>query len=179
MELAPSFIALLGAGLAFLLLRPNPEDIFHDVEWPVLAFFACFFVMIGGLQETGILSALAEKTAALANVNLKLYKISLLWITGIGTAMIGAVPFTMIMLPIIKHLALLAFNGDSLWWILVLGVGFSANGLPIGSAASIIGVSISKKSRSPIDIKAWLSSATIVSVASLIIVTILILLGLF
>lgn len=177
--LYPSFIALLGAGLAFLLLRPNPEEIFHDVEWPILAFFACFFVIIGGLQETGILSHFAKKTAVLANTDIRLYKVALLWVTGIFSSVVGAVPFTMIMLPIMKSLLVLGINGDSLWWILALGVGFGANGLPIGHAAGMLGVSISKKSRSPIDIKTWLSSATIISIASLIFVTVLILLGFF
>ena len=177
--LYPSFIALLGAGLAFLLLKPNPEEIFHDVEWPVLAFFACFFVIVGGLQETGILAQFAKKTAVLANTDIRLYKVVLLWVTGIFSSMLGAVPFTMVMLPIVKNLSLLGVGGDSLWWILALGVGFGANGSPIGSAASILGVSISKKSRNPVDIKTWLSTATIVAVASLIFVTILILLGFF
>ncbi len=177
--LYPSFIALLGAGLAFLLLRPNPEEIFHDVEWPVLAFFACFFVIIGGLQETGILAQFAKKTVGLANIDIKLYKVVLLWTTGIFASVLGAVPFTMVMLPIVKSLSMLGINGDSLWWILALGVGFGANGLPVGHAAGILGVSISKKSRTPIDIKTWLSSATIITVASLVVVTILILLGFF
>jgi len=177
--LYPSFIALLGAGLAFLLLRPNPEEIFRDVEWPILAFFACFFVIIGGLQETGILSQLAKKTVGLANIDIKLYKVVLLWTTGIFASILGAVPFTMVMLPIVKSLSILGLNGNSLWWILALGVGFGANGLPIGSAASILGISISKKSRSPVDTKTWLFSGTIIAVASLIFVTILILLGFF
>ncbi|MBU1061284.1 MAG: hypothetical protein KJ952_00975, partial [Candidatus Omnitrophica bacterium] len=51
--LYPSFIALIGAGIAFLLLKPDPEEILRDVEWPVLAFFTCFFVLVGGLQGTG------------------------------------------------------------------------------------------------------------------------------
>jgi len=177
--LYPSFIALLGAGLAFLLLRPNPEEIFHDVEWPILAFFACFFVIIGGLQATGILSHFAKKTAVLASIDIRLYKIALLWVTGIFSSVIGAVPFTMVMIPVMKSLLELGINGDSLWWILALGVGFGANGLPIGHAAGILGISISKKSRSPIDIKTWLSSATVITIASLAFVTILILLGFF
>lgn len=179
MELYPSFIALIGAALAFLLLRPDPEDIFHDVEWTVLAFFACFFVIVGGWHETGLLSYIAEKTAALAILNMKVYKIVILWVAGLAASFIGAVPFTMVMIPVIKSLSGSGIDIDPLWWILALGIGFGSNGLPIGSAASILGISISKKSRSPIDIKTWLSSATVVTLASLLFVTILILAGLF
>ncbi|MFC1666785.1 SLC13 family permease [Candidatus Omnitrophota bacterium] len=177
--LYPSFIALIGAGLAFLLLRPKPEEIFHDIEWSVLVFFACFFVIVGGLHGTGLLADLAKRTAVLAGVDIKLYKIALLWTTGIFSSVVGAVPFTMIMLPVMKTILELEINGSSLWWILALGVGFGANGLPLGHAASILGISISKKSRSPIDIKAWFSSATIVTVISLVFVTILISIGIF
>lgn len=179
LELYPSFIALIGAGLAFLLLRPKPEDVFHDVEWTVLGFFACFFVIVGGLQATGILSGIAGKTAILANTNIKLYKILLLWFSAIFASLVGAVPFTMVMIPVVKSLTGLGVNVDSLWWILAFGVGFGANTLPISSAAGIIGVSISKKSRSPIDTKTWLYSGTIVTLKSLIFVTVLILAGLF
>ncbi|MBU1061103.1 MAG: hypothetical protein KJ952_00060, partial [Candidatus Omnitrophica bacterium] len=112
-------------------------------------------------------------------IDIRLYKVVFLWVTGIFSSLIGAVPFTMVMLPIMKTISTLGINGDSLWWILALGVGFGANGLPMGHAASMLGLAISKKSRSPIDIKTWLSSATIVTVASLLLVTILIWAGLF
>ena len=179
MHLYPSFIALFGAGLTLLLLRPKPEEILHDVEWTVLVFFACFFVIVGGLQETAIFSTIASKTVFLADVNLKFYKILLLWVTGIFSSMIGAVPFTMVMIPVIKTVSALGINGDSLWWLLALGVGFGASGLPTGSAAGIIGLSISRKSRTPIDFKEWFSKATIIAIVSLIFVSILILIGIF
>lgn len=176
--LYPSFIALVGAGLAFLLLRPNPEEIFHDVEWQVLAFFACFFVIVGGVYETGILSDITKKTIFIADLDIRLYKILLLWFSGIFTSIIGAVPFTMVMLPVIKTLSASGINGDSLWWILAFGVGFGSNGSPVGSAAGILGITVSKKSRSPIDIKTWIFSGTLISIISLVFVTLLILAGL-
>lgn len=78
-----------------------------------------------------------------------------------------------------KTFSVLGIKGASLWWILALGVGFGANGLPIGHAASILGISLSKKSRTSIGMKVWLSSATVVTVASLMFVSILILIGIF
>jgi Na+/H+ antiporter NhaD/arsenite permease-like protein len=177
--LYPSFIALMGAGLAFLLLRPDPEEIFRDVEWPVLVFFACFFVIVRGLDNTGLLSKLTKETSGLAYADIKLYKILLLWVSGILASLIGSVPFPMIMIPVVQKLIGMGIGGNSLWWILALGIGFGCNSLPIGSAAGILGVSMSKKSRSPIDTKIWFFSGTMISAASLLFVTILILAGLF
>jgi Na+/H+ antiporter NhaD/arsenite permease-like protein len=177
--LYPSFIALMGAGLAFLLLRPDPEEIFRDVEWPVLVFFACFLVIVRGLDNTGLLSKLTKETSGLAYADIKLYKILLLWVSGILASLIGSVPFPMIMIPVVQKLIGMGIGGNSLWWILALGIGFGCNSLPIGSAAGILGVSMSKKSRSPIDTKIWFFSGTMISAVSLLFVTILILAGLF
>jgi len=177
--LYPSFIALFGAGLALLLLRPNPEEILHDIEWPVLAFFTCFFVIVGGIEETGVLSLLALKTSALAKFDIRLYKILLLWFAGILSSLIDNVPFTMIMIPVVKSLAVAGIEIGPIWWILAMGVGFGSNALPIGSSAGILGLAISKRSRTPIDTKTWFYSGTVVSVVSLACVTVLILLGFF
>ncbi len=177
--LYPSFIALIGAGLAFLLLRPNPEEIFRDVEWPILVFFACFFVIVGGLDKTGILSQLAKKTAVFRGPDIRLYKALLLWFSGMLTSLIGSVPFTMVMIPVVQKLIRLGIGDNSLWWVLALGIGFGCNALPTSSPAGILGISISRKSRSPIDTKIWFYSGTIISAVSLIFVTILILTGLF
>ncbi len=179
LHLYPSFIALFGAGLAFLLIRPNPEEIFRDVEWSVLAFFLCFFVIVGGLNETGVLFYLANKTVHLAKVDITAYKIALLWVTALLSSMVGAVPFTMVMIPVVKTLSVFGVNGNSLWWILALGVGFGANGLPVGHAAGILGIAISRKSRAPITTKEWLRSGSTVTLVSLVFITVLILAGLF
>jgi len=175
--LYPSFIALLGAGLAFLFLKPDPEEIFHDVEWPVLVFFACFFVLVGGLDKTGILFEFAKKTVVLAKVDMRLYKILLLWFSGILTSFIGSVPFTIMIIPVVTNLIKMGIGGDSFWWILALGIGFGCNALPVSSAGGILGMSISARSRSPIDMKTWLSSATVITLVSLLFITVLILVG--
>ena len=179
LDLYPSFIALIGAGIAFLLIRPNPEEIFHDVEWTVLAFFMCFFVIVGGLDKTGLLSQFASKTIVIRDIDIKLYKVLLLWFSGILTSVIGSVPFTIVMVPVLRNLSTLGIEVTSLWWILAMGVGFGANALPISSAAGMVGISMSKKSRTPIDTKTWLFSGTIVTISCLIVVTILILVGIF
>lgn len=54
-------IALGGGVLLMLLTRIDPERVLHQVEWPVIFFFIGLFILVGGLEETGIIHGLAEK----------------------------------------------------------------------------------------------------------------------
>jgi Na+/H+ antiporter NhaD/arsenite permease-like protein len=168
-----SFIAIIGAGLTLLLVRPNIDEILKDVEWSVLIFFCCLFVIVGGLENAGFLSLIADRIAALAAYNLFLAKLWLLWVSAFSASVIDRVPFTAAMIPVIKQIGQLGISTDSLWWVLALGVGFGGNGTPIGSIVGVVGLSLSEQTKAPIDFKTWLRSGTIIMLVSIIIVSVL------
>jgi hypothetical protein len=60
LELEISAIALGGAGLAIGLSLPDLPEVVERVEWPALLFFAGLFIMVGGLEAVGHLTALAS-----------------------------------------------------------------------------------------------------------------------
>lgn len=166
-----SFIALLGAAICFLLVRPDPGRILSEVEWPVLLFFCGLFVLIGGIKATGILAWLGQGFVALSEYNIVASRLSLLWCSAVLSGVLGAVPFTIVMIPIIHSVIGAGADNQSLWWILALGVGLGGNCTPVGTAAGVLGMSLSEKSRSPIDFKIWLRSGTIVMLASVLLVS--------
>ncbi len=169
-----AFIALLGAGIVLAMVRPNIEEVLKDIEWPILVFFGSLFILIGGLEKTGLLNMIAERVVTLASVNYNLAKVSILWVSAGFASLVDRIPFTTAMIPIIKRVGELGFNIDSLWWILALGVGFGGNGTPIGSIVGVVGLSMSEKTHTPIDIKIWLKTATVVMLVTMIFVTLLI-----
>ncbi len=169
-----AFVALIGAGVAMFLVRPNIEEVMKDIEWSILVFFGSLFVLIGGLEKSGLLEIVACNIVKLANVNFNLAKISLLWTSALFASLVDRIPFTTAMVPIVKHVGNLGFNVDSLWWILALGVGFGGNGTPIGSVVGVVGLSMSEKTSAPIDFKLWLKTATVIMLVSIIFVSLLI-----
>jgi len=172
--LSHSFIAIIGAGLTLLLVRPDPDAVLRDVEWSILVFFACLFIIVGGLERIGFLESIANFMIPLAQSNSSVMKVVLLWFSAGAASIIDRIPFTAAMIPIIEHIGELGININSLWWILALGVGFGGNGTPIGSTVGIIGIQLSEKSRNPIHFKQWFVSGTIVAVISIAVVSLLI-----
>ena len=148
MHLYPSFAAILGLALAMVLLQPKPEKLFGEVNWSVLIFFAGLFVIVGGVEASGLLSMLGEEMARIATNPDKLLLTCLLimWVAAMLSAFVDNIPFTVTMIPIILGLESAGVSVTPLWWALAMGVGLGGNGTHIGATANIIVMSELEKS---------------------------------
>jgi Na+/H+ antiporter NhaD/arsenite permease-like protein len=173
-HIKPSFVALIGAALALLLVAPHkdPQKIFEKVELSVLVFFASLFVIVGGLESSGALDIVAEFLVSGAEENIILTAITVLWMSAILSALVDNIPFTVAMIPVIAALEAKGMQVNILWWALLFGVGFGGNGSPIGSTANVIVVSKSEQTDTPITLKAWLRSGTIAMIVTCIIASV-------
>ncbi len=166
LHLKPWIVAIMGATLSLLLVRPKIEEACKAVEWAVLIFFAALFVTVGGLKHSGVLSMFGYGFVGIAKENLLLCSVLLIWISAIASAIVDNIPFTMAMIPVIQYLESQGIAVAPLWWALALGVGFGGNGTPIGSTANVIVVSLSEKTRTPITTGIWLKSGLLVMLAA-------------
>lgn len=173
LHLAPSIVALIGAALALLFVSPkkDPQKIFAKIELSVLVFFASLFVIVGGLEHSGVLEYLAEILLKGGTDNIVLTAIIVLWASAIFSALVDNIPFTVAMIPMIAHLQTQGLEVNLLWWALVFGVGFGGNGSPIGSTANIVVVSKSEQTDHPITFKSWFRSGTTAMIVTCIVAT--------
>jgi len=143
-------IALLGA--VVLALITSKEVHIHEtlqaVEWTTLFFFAGLFVMVAGVENTGILEE-TSKYVVSSTSNFGVILILILWVSGFVSMILDNIPFVTVMIPVIfgiqaqlpqePHLQLL-------WWSLSLGACIGGNGTIIGASANVIGCDLAKKS---------------------------------
>jgi Na+/H+ antiporter NhaD/arsenite permease-like protein len=155
LHLSPSFVALSAAAVALVWIRPNMREMLEHVEWNVLLFFAALFVMVGGLEASGVLETIVKALEHVAMIPPALFGVALIWIIGILSAFVDNVPITIAMIPVIQGLGAAGVDINPLWWALVFGAGFGGNGTIIGSTANIVVVSLSEKTRTPITSKQW------------------------
>jgi Na+/H+ antiporter NhaD/arsenite permease-like protein len=172
-HMPPSMVALIGAALCLILITPtrDPQPILEKVEWSVLLFFAALFVIVGGMEHSGVLGYLANSVSALAHGNLVIAAVAIMWISALASAAVDNIPFTMAMIPVIQNLESLGVPVNILWWSLALGVGFGGNGTPIGSTANVVVVAKSEQTDDPITFKRWFKSGTVAMLATCIVAT--------
>ena len=166
--IGPGLVALIGASAALLWLRPSIDDVVKSVEWDVLVFFIGLFVIVGGLSAAGVLGYVARGITTLTAHGAVVAGVVLLWGTALLSGVVGSIPITMVMVPV-----LLAFGAQGgaigpLWWALAIGAGFGGNLTPIGSAAGVLLLSMGKRWDTPITVRRWFEKAlpaTLVSCA--------------
>ncbi|MGE5422509.1 MAG: ArsB/NhaD family transporter [Ignavibacteriales bacterium] len=132
-------IALFGASLLMLITREAPEEVLLSVEWDVLFFFIGLFILVGGLEKTGIIEGMARKAVSLTQGNLTLSTMLILWFSAIASAFIDNIPFVATFIPLIKEMGQIGhMNVMPLWWALSLGACLGGNGTIIGASANVI-----------------------------------------
>jgi Na+/H+ antiporter NhaD/arsenite permease-like protein len=170
---SPAMVALSGAATILLWVQPNVEELLKEVEWTVLLFFGALFVVVGGLEASGVLAILAESITTLAVQDIILTGVVVIWASAILSAIVDNIPFTIVMIPIIRDLGSLGVDIGPLWWALALGAGFGGNGTPIGSTANIITIKLSERTRHPITTALWLRKGLPVMLVVTVIGTVL------
>ena len=173
LHIQAGFVALIGAAAALIWLRPDLEGVLEGIEWPVLLFFAALFVVVGGIEASGLLDLAGESLTGLSSRDVVLMGVALIWGAAVASAIIDNIPFTIAMIPIIQSLEQPGLDITPLWWALALGAGFGGNATPIGSTANMVVVSLSEKTKSPITTRIWLRSGVPIMIATCVVATIL------
>jgi Na+/H+ antiporter NhaD/arsenite permease-like protein len=155
LRLTNSFVALTAAGVALAWVRPKVDETLRGVEWPVLAFFASLFVIVGGLQAAGVLQALGEAVLPFFQGQPVLAAVGMVWFVAILSAVIDNVPVTIALIPVIGYLGSTGVNIVPFWWAMAFGAGFGGNATIIGSAANVVVVQSSRQTRQPITSGLW------------------------
>lgn len=167
-----SIIALMGAFILMFAVhrKINVEHVLSTIEWSTLAFFAGLFVIVAGLQQSGILNVMAEYMVNLTD-NFNLLLMLILWGTAILSTVVNNIPLATVMLPILftmtEHYASNP-HVNLLWWALILGCAFGGNGTMIGASANVVGAGIARKEGVPITFLKYLKYALPLTLGSLI-----------
>jgi Na+/H+ antiporter NhaD/arsenite permease-like protein len=150
-HLYPSYVVFIGVALTLALIRPDPDTLLKDVEWTVLLFFSALFIIVGGVESSGLLALIGNSIAHVSADpgTLLITCLILMWVAAILSAIVDNIPFTVTMIPIVLSLDTQGMNVTPLWWALALGVGLGGNGSHIGATANIICVAESERCEIP------------------------------
>lgn len=150
----PATVALIGAAALLILSQLPPRErridsmdvLLAEIDWPTLFFFMGMFIMVAGLQASGVIGVVVNLLLSLASRNLLLTAILIIWGSAAITMVTSAVPFVIAVIPVIQALAPKGIDVAPLWWSLALGAALGSNGTFIGSAANMVVIGISNRS---------------------------------
>lgn len=191
-KISPAAVALMGAALALLLSHHSGIDhvnnILRDVDWGTLIFFMSFFVLIGGLEKTGVISGLSGVLSAIIGTNILFGSVVLIFFVGLVSSLVPNIPLVVAMVPLIKQYVVnvgLApaevlqpgFAGQfpdvvlPLFYAMMYGATLGGNGTLVGASSNIVAAGIAEQHGGRISFRTFLRYGIPVMIAQLVVIT--------
>ena len=158
--LTVAFIGVLIALITLITAGKEAIDLLKSIDYKTLLFFIGLFLVVGGLEQSGILELVASFIGDVSGGNMKIMIAIIIWVSAIASAFVDNIPFAATMIPIIKTLA--ATTGADLSvlaWTLAMGTDIGGSATPIGASANVVGTSIAAREGHPISWKQYCKSA--------------------
>jgi Na+/H+ antiporter NhaD/arsenite permease-like protein len=172
-HLESATVALFGGVLLLLVSKADPDEILMEIEWSTVFFFVGLFVLVGALEEVGVIKILAEKLIAATEGNVMVTSMLILWFSAVASAFVDNIPFVATMIPLIQNMqAISGIDVTPLWWSLALGACLGGNGTIVGASANVIAAGMMEKRGKKIGFVQYLKLAFPLMLVSIIISTI-------
>jgi Na+/H+ antiporter NhaD/arsenite permease-like protein len=157
-HLEPAVSAIIGAVAMLIWVHPEIEEIITVVDWTTLIFFIGLFMVIGALNEVGLIYLITEWIAEAVSGNLTIALFLVLWSAAVMSGVVDNIPFAAGMLPVVDFLTrtVPGANSQVLYYSLSLGAGFGGNSSLIGASENLVTAGIAGRAGYPITFKTFL-----------------------
>ena len=152
-HVAPSVVALLGAGVLIIISGVERKHYLASVEWETLLFFAGLFILVGALVKTGVIGTLARFAADVTGGHALTAAMLILVVSAVLSGVIDNIPYVATMSPVVADLAAGIADpvqSQALWWSLAIGADFGGNLTAVGASANVVMLGIAAREGHPI-----------------------------
>ena len=138
-------VSTIGVAIALITLIVAGKDaveLLKKVDYKTLLFFVGLFVVVSGLEETGVLKILAGFIGSVSGGNIAVMIAIIIIVSAVASAFIDNIPFAATMIPVITDLAsdVAGVNLTVLTWALAIGTDIGGSATPIGASANVVGI---------------------------------------
>ena len=178
--LTVAFIGMFIAIVTLLVAGKSIKSLIKGIDYKTLLFFIGLFMVVGGLEQTGVLEVIANFIEKISGGNVKMMVVIIIWISAFASAFIDNIPFAATMIPVIKNLSIASgANLAVLAWALSMGTDIGGSATPIGASANVVGTSVAAKAGHPVGWGKYCKSAVPATMMVLVISTVFILVRYF
>ena len=171
-----STVALSAAAIIMVIGRQNIDYAIGEVEWPTILFFVALFIVVGGLDETGVIGQLANLVLSTTEGHPVVTMMVLLWASALLSSVLDNIPLLATLIPLVIALGEGGMDVEPLWWAISLGACLGGNGTLIGASANVVLSGVSGKHGYPITFKTYTKIGFPIMIVTIVISTVFLLL---
>lgn len=174
--LTVAFIGVVIAAITLITSFKHIKFILKKIDYKTLLFFIGLFIVVGGLEQTGVLKLIANFIEKICGGNIFAMVLIIMWISAVASAFVDNIPFAATMVPVIKTLAATTPGAElaTLAYSLSVGTDIGGSATPIGASANVVGTSVISKAGHPVGwgkyCKSAIPATAIVLIISMIVI---------
>ena len=143
-DLGMGYVALSFAIIALLQHKATADRFYREIDWDLLAFFAALFIVINVMEHAQVLHGIGRFLAPILDLGDAAGPGVLLVASAAASSVTDNIPLAAMLAKILGGLDL---SADSpYWWAVIFGANLGGNITPIGSASTLVAVTIIHKS---------------------------------
>lgn len=140
-------VAFTGGTAALLVSGVYPDEAIKKVNWSMILFFVGLFLIIGAVQDSGLLALQAkmmlEFSGGDSTNTMMLMSAFVLVLSGV----MDNIPVAATLIPLVRSMGEMGQDVVPFWWALVITANLGGNSTPIGSVSSVIALNGLEKER--------------------------------
>ena len=144
-DLGMGYVALSFAIVALVQHKATADRFYREIDWDLLAFFAALFIVINVMEHAQVLHLIGLGLEPILSLGETAGPSALLVASAVASSVTDNIPLAAMLA---KILAGLELSGDSpYWWAVIFGANLGGNITPIGSASTLVAVTIIHKNK--------------------------------
>jgi len=148
-------VALIAAAVLLIVGGHKIGPLIREVDWESIVSIMCLSMLVGGLEETGVIRDLARALTAAVGSGGPLGITIVLWLSSLVSAVIANIPYTIAMISVLKAMEAQGAHTYPLWWALAMGTGLGGNGTVVATYTNIVVINEVSKRGYRIDPRAF------------------------
>jgi Na+/H+ antiporter NhaD/arsenite permease-like protein len=159
-KLGMGFIALFFAGVMLVVYRSEVDKFYRAVDWDLIAFFAGLFVVINVMEHANVLKVIGQGIAVMLKLPEAVASGLLLASSAVASSVTDNIPLAAMLAKILEQLgAPTGGEASPLWWCVIFGANLGGNITPIGSASTVVAMTIIHREKLPLSFVGFVALA--------------------
>ena len=148
-DLGMGFVALAFSVVMLIRFKSEVDQFYRTIDWDLLGFFAALFVVINVMEHAQVLALIGQGVERIIDLGPTLGTGAVMVATAAFSSVTDNIPLAAMLAKIIAGMpmadGLARFPDDPLWWAVIFGANLGGNITPIGSASTLVAVTIIHK----------------------------------
>ena len=142
-KLGMGFVAMMFAVIMLCKFKSSVGKFYSGIDWDLLFFFIYLFIAIYAMEQAGVLELIGEGIEPIIGMGDILGGGLLLVSSAVASSVTDNIPLAAVLANILNSMNIA--NDSGMWWSVIFGANLGGNLTPIGSASTLVAVTIMHK----------------------------------